>query len=72
MTVGRGDARNLPDLEESWHGGTSWIFNKSGPSNYAFGDGSVWAMRYGQVLCPLKFWATTEEGRLNYGACRPH
>jgi prepilin-type processing-associated H-X9-DG protein len=62
----------LPDLEESRHGGTGALRNKSGTSNYAFADGSVRALRYGTSLCPLNLWAVTEEGRTDYAVCRPH
>jgi len=48
------------------------VFNKSGSSNYAFGDGSVRAIRYGQTLCPLNLWAVTDQGRTDYAVCRPH
>ncbi len=61
----------LTDLEESRHGGTGFS-NKSGSSNYAFGDGSVRAVRYGQTLCPVNLWAVTERGRIDYAVCRPH
>lgn len=64
--------RYLPDLEESRHGGTGGRLNKSGVSNYAFVDGSVRLVRYGQALCPLNLWAVTEQWRTNYGVCRPH
>ncbi len=62
----------LPDLEESRHGGTLGLFNKSGLSNYAFGDGSVRAIRYGKVTCPLNLWAVTDDGRTQYAVCTPH
>ena len=62
----------LPDLEQSRHGGTLGLFNKSGMSNYAFGDGSVRAIRYGEVTCPLNLWAVTDDGRTQYGVCAPH
>jgi len=62
----------LPDLEESRHAGTGGLLNKSGGSNYAFGDGSVRFIRYGEVLCPVNLWAVTDQGRTNYGVCRPH
>ena len=62
----------LPDLEESRHGGTLGLSNKSGNSNYAFGDGSVRSIRYGQTLCPLNQWAATDQGRTDYAVCRPH
>jgi prepilin-type N-terminal cleavage/methylation domain-containing protein/prepilin-type processing-associated H-X9-DG protein len=62
----------LPDLEESRHGGAFGTSSKSGRSNYAFGDGSVRAIRYGQTLCPLNLWAATEKGRTDYAICGPH
>jgi prepilin-type N-terminal cleavage/methylation domain-containing protein/prepilin-type processing-associated H-X9-DG protein len=62
----------LPDLEESRHGGPLGLFNKSGRSNCAFGDGSVRAVRYGSTLCPLNLWAVTDKGRTDYAVCGPH
>ena len=62
----------LPDLEESRHGGAVGLFNKSGQSNYAFGDGSVRALRYGHSLCPVSQWAVTDQGRTQFGVCGPH
>jgi prepilin-type processing-associated H-X9-DG protein len=61
-----------PDLEESRHGGALGFPNKSGSSNYAFGDGSVRVVRYGQTLCSMNLWAVTEQGRTDYAVCRPH
>ena len=65
-------SRYLSDLEESRHGGAGGSLNKSGSSNYAFGDGSVRVMRFGQALCPINLWAVTDNGRTSYGICRPH
>ncbi len=62
----------LADLEESRHGGTGVPAEKSGSSNYAFADGSVRSLRYGQSLCPENLWAVTEAGRTAYAVCRPH
>ncbi len=62
----------LPDLEESRHGGTLGLLNKSGHSNYAFDDGGVRAIRWGEDTCPLNLWAVTEAGRRQFGVCRPH
>jgi prepilin-type N-terminal cleavage/methylation domain-containing protein/prepilin-type processing-associated H-X9-DG protein len=61
----------LPDLEEGRHGGTLGLFNKSGRSNYAFGDGSVRAIRWGEETCPLNLWAVTGDGQAQYAVCRP-
>ena len=62
----------LPDLEESRHVGSAGLQNTSGSSNYAFGDGSVRSLRYGDATCPINLWAATAQGRTNYGVCRPH
>jgi len=61
----------LEDLEENRHGGNGRIGNQSGSSNYAFGDGSVRTVRFGESLCPLNLWAVTEKGRTDYAVCRP-
>ena len=48
------DANVYPgDLEGSRHDGTMRIFSNSGGSNYAFGNGSVRVIRFGEALCPL-------------------
>ena len=62
----------LPGVEEGRHGGTLGPANKSGYSNYAFGDGSVRAVRYGETTCPFNLWAVTDDGRTLYAVCRPH
>jgi prepilin-type processing-associated H-X9-DG protein len=61
----------LASLEESRHGEVLEPLNRSGYSNYAFGDGSVRTVRYGKTLCPLNLWAVTAEGRARYAVCRP-
>jgi prepilin-type N-terminal cleavage/methylation domain-containing protein/prepilin-type processing-associated H-X9-DG protein len=62
----------LPDVEEGRHGGTSAAINKSGQSNYAFGDGSIRPIRWGETTCPVNLWAVTDDGRTFYAVCRPH
>ena len=64
--------RYLADLEESRHGVARSQGDKSGGSNYAFGDGGVRLLRFGKSLCPLNLWAVTEKGKLDYAVCRPH
>ncbi len=64
--------RYLQALEESRHGGTGALSDKSGSANFAFADGSVRAIRYGKSVCPLNLWAVTPEGRTNYAICRVH
>jgi prepilin-type N-terminal cleavage/methylation domain-containing protein/prepilin-type processing-associated H-X9-DG protein len=61
----------LPDLEESRHGGVLGLSSKSGRSNYAFGDGSVRSIRWGESTCPVNLWAVTDDGRTLYAVCRP-
>jgi prepilin-type N-terminal cleavage/methylation domain-containing protein/prepilin-type processing-associated H-X9-DG protein len=62
----------LPDVEEGRHGGNAAAVNKSGQSNYAFGDGSVRPIRWGETTCPFNLWAVTDAGRTAYALCRPH
>jgi len=63
----------LPSLEEGRHGGKPGLAaNKSGHSNYAFGDGSVRAIRCGEVTCPLNLWGVTDSGRTLFAVCQPH
>ena len=64
--------RYLPDLEEGRHGGTGGPDDKTGISNYAFGDGSVRAIHWGEATCPANLWALTDDGRTHYAVCRPH
>jgi prepilin-type N-terminal cleavage/methylation domain-containing protein/prepilin-type processing-associated H-X9-DG protein len=72
LILDRDASRYLPDLEESRHGGTGILSSKSGSANYAFGDGSVRALRNGRSLCPINLWAVTEKGQTDYAVCRPH
>jgi type II secretory pathway pseudopilin PulG len=62
----------LPDLEQGRHGGTLALLNKAGWSNYAFGDGGVRRILYGEVTCPLNLWAVTDDGQRQYAVCTPH
>ena len=62
----------LPDVEEGRHGGKPGRLNKFGQSNYAFADGSVRPIRWGETTCPLNLWAVTDDGRTLYAVCRPH
>ena len=49
--------------------GASGTVNNSGSANYAFGDGSVPAVRYGQTLYPLNLWVVTEHGWTDFAVC---
>jgi len=65
-------SRYLPDLEEGRHGGTGTADNKKGSSNYAFADGSIRAIHWGESTCPANLWGITDDGRTRYAICRPH
>jgi len=50
--------------EQSRHG-TGVKGSRSGGSDYAFGDGSVRFLRFGQALSPINLWAVTDLWRTN-------
>ena len=54
------------DLERSRHGGKNAQNSGTGGSNYAFPDGSVRFIKYGNILNPFNLWAVTEAGRTDY------
>jgi len=62
----------VPVLDERRHRRSAAAANRSGTSNYAFVDGRVCAVTYGQTLCPENRWAATGNGRADYAVCRPH
>jgi len=72
VVLGKEFSSYLMDLEESRHGGMAGLLNKSGSSNYAFGDGSVRSVRSGKAVCPMNLWAVTEKGRTDYAVCHPY
>jgi prepilin-type processing-associated H-X9-DG protein len=57
---------DLFQLDRSRHGGTGRKNSGSGGSNYAFVDGSIRYVKYGEILWPINLWAVTEEGRSTY------
>ena len=57
---------DLFQLERSRHGGIGRQNSGSGGSNYAFADGSIRFVKYGDILWPLNLWATTDNGRTSY------
>ena len=61
---------DLFELDRSRHGGKHAGNSGSGGSNYAFCDGSVRYIKYGDILWPLNLWAATDEGRIAYAVKR--
>jgi prepilin-type N-terminal cleavage/methylation domain-containing protein/prepilin-type processing-associated H-X9-DG protein len=57
---------DLFQLDRSRHGGNGRKNSGVGGSNYAFVDGSVRYVKYGEILWPLNLWAVTEDGRTAY------
>jgi prepilin-type N-terminal cleavage/methylation domain-containing protein/prepilin-type processing-associated H-X9-DG protein len=57
---------DLFQLDRSRHGGNGQKNSGSGGSNYAFADGSVRFVKYGDILWPINLWAVTEDGRTAY------
>lgn len=56
---------DLYQLERSRHGGKG-PGTATGGSNYAFVDGHVTYVKFGEVLWPINLWAVTEAGRTNF------
>jgi prepilin-type N-terminal cleavage/methylation domain-containing protein/prepilin-type processing-associated H-X9-DG protein len=55
---------DLFQLDRSRHGGRGSKNSGSGGSNYAFADGSVRFVKFGEILGPsINLWAVTEQGR---------
>ncbi|HLP75731.1 MAG TPA: type II secretion system protein [Candidatus Paceibacterota bacterium] len=55
---------DLFQLDRSRHGGTGAKNSGSGGSNYAFVDGNVRFVKFGEILGPaINLWAVTEQGR---------
>jgi prepilin-type N-terminal cleavage/methylation domain-containing protein/prepilin-type processing-associated H-X9-DG protein len=57
---------DLFQLDRSRHGGTGRKNSGSGGSNYAFVDGNVRYIKFGEILWPLNLWAVTDDGRTKY------
>lgn len=64
---------DLFQLDRSRHGGTGVKNSGTGGSNYAFADGSVRFVKYGNILGPtLNLWAVTDQGRRDYAVSDTH
>jgi prepilin-type N-terminal cleavage/methylation domain-containing protein/prepilin-type processing-associated H-X9-DG protein len=55
---------DITELEQARHSNNAKKPG-SGGSNYAFADGSVRFLKYGQSLRPVNLWAVTDKGRTN-------
>lgn len=53
---GRGGGDDINEVEHGRHGQSG---NRSGRSNFAFVDGSVRSLGYGQSITPVNLWTTT-------------
>jgi prepilin-type N-terminal cleavage/methylation domain-containing protein/prepilin-type processing-associated H-X9-DG protein len=59
----------LADLEESRHGVRG--STRRGSANYAFADGSVRSLPFGESTCPVNLWGVTDSSRRDAAICRP-
>jgi prepilin-type N-terminal cleavage/methylation domain-containing protein/prepilin-type processing-associated H-X9-DG protein len=57
---------DLFELDRSRHGGKDAQNSGTGGSNYAFADGSVRYIKYGNILWPINLWAVSEAARTQY------
>ena len=53
---GQGGGDDINEVEHGRHGRSG---NRSGRSNFAFVDGSVRSLGYGQSITPINLWTTT-------------
>ena len=58
MDFSQGKGNDLEELEQARHG-AGGKNRRSGSSNYAFADGSVHALKFGQSISPVNRWAIT-------------
>jgi len=66
---GGGVGNDLYELDRSRHSGTGAENSGSGGSNYAFADGSVRFVKFGDILCPINLWGVLDKARADYAAC---
>ena len=57
---------DLFELDRSRHGGKEAQNSGTGGSNYAFVDGSVRYIKYGNILWPLNLWAISDAARVQF------
>jgi len=61
-----GVGNDLYELDRSRHGGTGVENSGAGGSNYAFVDGSVRFIKFGDILYPINLWGVTDDARTAY------
>jgi len=55
------EGNDLQELEHGRHGAGKP--SRAGRSNFAFADGSVRALRFGESITPVNLWTVSEQGR---------
>jgi len=63
MDSEEGDDNRYTEVEQSRHSRTA---KNTGGSNFAFADGSVRYLKFGQMFVPENLWAVTDEGRRTF------
>jgi prepilin-type N-terminal cleavage/methylation domain-containing protein len=63
------DRDYLQFIEEARHGPGQET--RAGSAVYAFADGSVRAIRFGEATCPVNLWAVLDVWRTHAALCRP-
>ena len=66
LEAGGAVGNDLFQLDRSRHGGNGQKNSGTGGSNYAFADGNVRYVKYGEILWPINLWAVTDDGRTTY------
>jgi prepilin-type N-terminal cleavage/methylation domain-containing protein len=65
MDFMEGTGNDITELEQSRHGANRRSNSSGGGSVYAFVDGSVRYLKFGQCLVPVNLWANTDLWRTN-------
>ena len=63
---GGGVGNDLYELDRSRHSGTGAENSGGGGSDYAFADGSVRFVKFGDILGPINLWGVTDDARVAY------
>jgi prepilin-type processing-associated H-X9-DG protein len=63
MDSEEGDDNRYTEVEQSRHSRTA---KNTGGSNFAFADGGVRYLKFGQMFVPENLWAVTAEGRQTF------
>ena len=63
VDLAQGRGNDVTEVAQDRHKSSGGTGKGSGGSNYAFVDGSVRFLKYGQALQPVNLWAVTDEWR---------